>query len=185
MSTGAVVSAVQLIPARPEHVDFWLAMRAAPGARRFVDTEDDTRELLLRRILEAGAVGEPRARSFRWFVEADGQLVGTVSARDLSRAHGRIELGYMMADAHHGRGLGTRAVGLMLEQLFTLPCLQRVWLTTLAENTGSQGVARKLGFTMEGTLRGHCLFLGQRRDQQIWGLLRPEWEARRAAFVVG
>ncbi|MFP2959146.1 GNAT family N-acetyltransferase [Myxococcus sp. 1LA] len=185
MAPGASAPDVRLIPARPEHVDFWLDMRAAPGARRFVDTEDDTRELLLRRILDAGALGEPRARSFRWFVEAGGELVGTVSARDLSRVHGRIELGYMMADAYHGRGLGSRAVGMMVEQLFTLPYLQRVWLLTLAENTGSQRLASKLGFTLEGTLRGHCAFQGQRRDQQIWGLLRPEWEALRAASVEG
>ncbi|AEI62290.1 acetyltransferase [Corallococcus macrosporus] len=162
-------------------MDFWLEMRAAPGARRFVETGEDSRELLLRRILEAGALGRPGARSFRWFVEADGQLAGTVSARELSRAHGRAELGYMMADAYHGRGLGTRAVGLMLEELFTLPFLQRVWLTTLAENAASRGVARKLGFTLEGTLRGHCLFQGQRRDQQLWGLLRDEWASSRAS----
>ncbi|GHG69153.1 GNAT family protein [Comamonas sp. JC664] len=182
MAPAAPESQVRIVPALPEHVDFWLEMRAAPGARRFVDTEEDTRELLLRRILEAGALGEPRARSFRWFVEVEGQLAGTVSARDLSRIHGRVELGYMLADAYHGQGLGTRAVALMLEQLFTLPCLQRVWLTTLVENIGSQGVARKLGFTLEGTLRGHCLFQGQRKDQQIWGLLRPEWELRRASL---
>ncbi|AKQ68683.1 acetyltransferase, GNAT family [Myxococcus hansupus] len=163
-------------------MDFWLEMRAAPGARRFVDTDEDTRELLLRRILEAGVLGEPRARSFRWFVEVEGQLAGTVSARELSRVHGRVELGYMMADAYHGQGLCTRAVALMLEQLFTLPYLDRVWLTTLVENVGSQGVARKLGFALEGTLRAHCLFQGQRRDQQIWGLLRPEWELRRASL---
>lgn len=170
---------VRLIPARPEHVDFWLVLRAQPGARRFVDTEEDSREQLLKRIAETGSLGDARAKGFRWFVEHDGRLVGTVSARDVSRTHGRAQLGYMLSDAYHGRGLGTRAVGLMLDKLFTLPFLQRVWLTTLAENLASQAVARKLGFTQEGTLRGHAVQLGQRRDQQFWGLLRPEWEARR------
>lgn len=174
-------SDVRLIPARPEHVDFWLALRAEPAARRFVATEDDSREALLKRILDAsGDVAEPRAKSFRWMVEHDGQLVGTVSARDLSRVHGRIEIGYMLSGAYHGRGLGTRAVGLMLERLFTLPFLQRVWLHTLAENAGSAGVARKLGFSLEGTLRRHALFHGEHRDMQVWGLLRSEWEASRA-----
>ena len=175
-------SDVRLIPARPEHVDYWMMLRAEPGARRFVDTEDDSREVLLRRILEAHTVGEPYAKSFRWFVEHDGQLIGTVSARDVSRTHGRAQLGYMLSDAFHGRGLGTRAVGLMLEQLFTgLPFLQRLWLTTLAENVASQSVARKLGFTLEGTLRGHLSFRGERRSQQFWGLLHSEGEARRSA----
>ncbi len=176
---GMSASDVRLIPARPEHVDFWMQLRAEPGARRFVDTEEDTREGLLSRIAEAGALGDTRAKGLRWFVECDGRLAGTVSARDVSRAQGRAQVGYMLSEAYHGRGVGTRAVGLMLEQLFTLPFLQRLWLTTLAENAASQGVARKLGFTLEGTLRGHVVFEGLRRDQQLWGLLRPEWEARR------
>jgi ribosomal-protein-alanine N-acetyltransferase len=171
---------VRLVPARPEHVDFWMKLRAEPAAQRFVPTDEDSRETLLKRIAEAsGDVTDPRAKGFRWMVEHDGRLVGTVSARDLSRAHGRIQLGYMLSEAYHGRGLGTRAVTLMLERLFTLPFLQRVWLTTLAQNAASQGVARKLGFSLEGTLRRHVLLQGERRDQQTWGLLRPEWEARR------
>jgi ribosomal-protein-alanine N-acetyltransferase len=176
MSTGDL----RLVPARPEHVDYWMVLRAEPGARRYVDTEEDSREQLLHRIAEAGALGDTRAKGYRWFVEHDGRLIGTVSARDVSRMHGRAQLGYMMSEAYHGRGLGTRAVGMMLEQLFTgLPFLQRLWLVTLAENAGSQGVARKLGFTFEGTMRGHCVHEGLRRDQQTWGLLRSEWEALR------
>ncbi len=174
-------SDLRLLPARPEHVDYWMELRAEPGARRFVGTEEDSRDQLLHRIAEAGTLGDPRAKGFRWFVEHAGQLIGTVSARDVSRAHGRAQLGYMLSDAFHGRGFGSRSVGMMLEALFTaLPHLQRVWLTTLAENAASQGVARKLGFALEGTLRGHVVHLGQRRDQQMWGLLRPEWEARRS-----
>lgn len=173
-------SEVRLLPARPEHVDYWRVLRSESAARRYVDTEDDSREQLLHRISEVGTLGDAGAKGFRWFVEHDGRLIGTVSARDVSRGHGRAQLGYMISEAYHGRGLGTRAVAMMLEQLYTaLPFLQRVWLTTLAENTASQGVARKLGFTLEGLLRGHCMHLGQRRDQQLWGLLRPEWQARR------
>jgi ribosomal-protein-alanine N-acetyltransferase len=173
-------SDVRLVPARPEHVDFWMALREEPAARRYVDTEEDSREDLLRRILEAGPLEDPHAKGYRWFVECDGQLAGTVSARDVSRGQGRAQIGYMLSEAFHGRGVGTRAVGMMLDELFTLPFLQRLWLTTLAENAGSQGVARKLGFTLEGTMRGHVVLHGERRDQQFWGLLRPEWEARRS-----
>ncbi|XXF79439.1 GNAT family N-acetyltransferase [Myxococcaceae bacterium GXIMD 01537] len=171
-------SDLRLVPAHAEHVDFWMALRAEPAARRFAMTEGDTREGLLRRIAEAsGDVEDARATQFRWMVEHQGGLIGTVSARDLSRAHGRIELGYMLSQEFQGRGLGTRAVGLMLERLFSRPFLHRAWLVTSADNRASQGVARKLGFTLEGVLRGHYLRGGERVDQQVWGLLRREWEA--------
>jgi RimJ/RimL family protein N-acetyltransferase len=171
---------VRLVPARPEHLDDWIAIRAGATSRRLVSMEEDSREALQKRLAEASSdVTDPRARSFRWMVEADGRIAGTVSARELSRAQGRVEVGYMLAEEYLGRGVGTRAVTLMLERLFTIPELHRVWLTTLAENLASQALARKLGFVLEGVLRGHCVVQGRRVDQQVWGLLRPDWEALR------
>ncbi len=173
---------VGLVPARLEHLEAWVAIRASPTARRLVAMEKDSREALLQRLREAsGDVKDPRATSFRWMVEAQGRIVGTVSARELSRMHGRVEIGYMIAEEFIGRGIGTRAVGMMLERLFSISSLHRVWLSTAAENMGSQGVARKLGFTLEGVLRGHYVVQGRRMDKQVWGLLRPEWEARHEA----
>jgi ribosomal-protein-alanine N-acetyltransferase len=175
---------IRLVPALPEHVDVWMAMRAEPLARGLMPLEEDTHESLLKRIRESTSdVSEPNARSFRWMVELDGCIIGTVSARDLSRAQGRVEVGYMLASAYHGRGIGTRAMMLMLERLFTLPFLHRVWLITAADNLASQGLARKLGFMLEGVMRDHYVIAGRRKDQQIWGLLRPEWEARWTGFA--
>lgn len=172
---------LRLVPALPEHVDVWMAMRDEPLSRRMLPLEPTTREGLLERIREASAdVTDPSAKGFRWMVELDGRIIGTVSARDLSRVQGRIEVGYMLSGEYVGRGLGTRAVSMMLERLFSMPFLYRVWLGTAADNLASQGLARKLGFTLEGVMRGHYVVDGTRKDQQVWGLLRPEWEAKRA-----
>ncbi|HEX8822789.1 MAG TPA: GNAT family protein [Archangium sp.] len=172
---------LRLVPALPEHVDVWMAMRDEPLSRRMLPLEPTTREGLLERIREASAdVTDPSAKGFRWMVELDGRIIGTVSARDLSRVQGRIEVGYMLSGEYVGRGLGTRAVSMMVERLFSMPFLYRVWLGTAADNLASQGLARKLGFTLEGVMRGHYVVDGTRKDQQVWGLLRPEWEAKRA-----
>ena len=55
--------------------------------------------------------------------------------------------------------------------------------STSWENLASQGVARKLGFQLEGVLREHFVIDGGRKDQQVWGLLRPEWGARRSEGI--
>jgi [ribosomal protein S5]-alanine N-acetyltransferase len=173
---------VRLVPALAEHLEVWMEMRADPEARRLMPLEEDTRESLLQRLRKSSSdVGDERATSFRWMVECEGRIVGTVTARELSHAHGRAEVGYMLAAGWRGRGIGTRAMELMLERLFTLPWLERLWLTTGVENLVSQALARKLGFSLEGTLREHFQIAGLRKDQQVWGLLRCEWEARRAA----
>ncbi|KFA92926.1 GNAT family N-acetyltransferase [Archangium violaceum] len=171
---------LRLVPALPEHLDFWMALRDEPVSRKLVPMEPSTRESLLERIQEATSdLSDPKAKSFRWMVELDGRLVGTVAAKDLSRFHGRIEIGYMLSSAYHGRGIGTRAVGMVLERLFEWPFLHRVWLTTAPDNLACQGLARKLGFTLEGVMREHFFIDGQRKDQQVWGLLRSTWEAAR------
>lgn len=173
---------VRLVPALAEHLDVWLAIRAGPTSRRLLPLEEAPREALLRRLTEASSdVMDLRATSFRWMVECEGRIVGTVSARDLSRYHGRVEVGYMLAEESLGQGLGTRALTLLLDKLFAIPSLYHVWLTTTEPNRASQGLARKLGFRQEGLLRGHCIVQGERMDQQVWGLLRPEWEAGRSA----
>jgi ribosomal-protein-alanine N-acetyltransferase len=174
---------LRLVPALPEHVDVWMAIRQEPLSRRMLPLEPETREGLLKRLHEACSdVTDPNAKGFRWMVEYDGRIIGTVAARDLSRVQGRVELGYSLSEAYVGRGLGTRAVAMALERLFSMPLLHRVWLGTSGHNLASQGLARKLGFTLEGVMRGHYVINGQRQDQQVWGLLRPEWEARRLAL---
>jgi [ribosomal protein S5]-alanine N-acetyltransferase len=171
---------LRLIAARPEHVDVWWSLREEPLSQRLMPLEPASRESLLKRLAESTHdLADPRATSFRWMVEYEGRVIGTVSARELSRFHGRIEVGYLLASAYHGRGLGTRAVASVLARLFDWSFLHRVWLTTAVDNAASQGLARKLGFCLEGVMRGHYLIQGQRKDQQVWGLVRPEWEARR------
>ena len=163
-----------------------MAMREEPLMRRMLPLEPSTRESLLGRLREASSeVTDPNAKGFRWMVELDGRIIGTVMARELSRVQGRLELGYMLSSAYVGQGLGTRAVSMALERLFSMPFLHRVWLGTAAHNLASQGLARKLGFTLEGVMRDHYIVDGQRKDQQVWGLLRPEWEARRAGLASG
>ena len=120
-------SDVKLVPALPEHLEAWMAMRDGPTSRRLLPLDDTHRESLLKRLREASSdVTDVRAKSFRWMVEVDGRIAGTVSARELSRFHGRVEVGYMLAEEFIGRGIGTRAVTMMLERLFSIPELHRI-----------------------------------------------------------
>lgn len=172
---------IRLLPALPEHVDAWMALRDEPISRSLLPLEPCTRESLLERLQHTTSdLADPNATSFRWMVELDGRIVGTVAARELSRFHGRVEIGYMLSGAYHRKGIGTRAVTIVLDRLFDAwPFLHRVWLTTSADNVASQALAGKLGFSLEGVMREHFLINGQRKDQEIWGLLRSEWERRR------
>lgn len=84
------------------------------------------------------------------------------------------QFGYWLAAEARGRGLATRAVTLMTSWLFEFGAA-RVFLTVHSNNAASAAVARRAGFTHEGTLRAHGVWQGQRQDVDVFAVLPEEW----------
>jgi RimJ/RimL family protein N-acetyltransferase len=84
------------------------------------------------------------------------------------------QFGYWLAARARGRGLATRAVTLMTGWLFELGAA-RVFLTIQSENAASAAVARRAGFSFEGTLRADGVWHGQRKDVDVFAVLADEW----------
>ena len=80
-----------------------------------------------------------------------------------------------MRAENRGRGITTRAVRLVCRFALDELGLERLELTTDAENYASQRVAEKVGFRREGVLRSHLLHPeGYRRDSVLLSLLPGE-----------
>ncbi len=65
----------------------------------------------------------------------------------------RHAIGYLVAAEARGRGVATRAVGLVTHWAFERFAMQRLCLWTLPGNVASQAVAEKAGFRFEGLVR--------------------------------
>ena len=171
---------LRLIPARPEHAAAWHRWRGEADSQRFNPLYDLTVVELAQRlkILGEGDITERRRTDYRWMVECGAEVIGTVSAMNISWGMGYVEIGYMFGAEHHGRGLGTRAVALLVGKLFGEAVLHRVYATVSVENHASIRLLERLGFRREGVMREHYLIQGRRVDEVIYGLLRHEWEAR-------
>ncbi|MEH0154181.1 GNAT family protein [Limibacter armeniacum] len=89
------------------------------------------------------------------------------------------EIGYSITGAH-GKGYATEAVNLLRDYLFNSTELNRLEIKTHPENIGSQKVALRNGFQLEGTLRGVMLVKGKFTDSNVYGLVRKDWEALNA-----
>lgn len=76
-------------------------------------------------------------------VLADGQLVGSI---DCFKLDGQDAVGYWIAREHWGRGIATRALGLLLEQVATRPLYARV----ARSNVASLRVLEHCGFVVRG-----------------------------------
>jgi ribosomal-protein-serine acetyltransferase len=77
----------------------------------------------------------------------------------------------------------TQAVRAMERFVFMDLRLERVQICNAVTNQRSRAIPERLGYTLEGILRRHVLEGpgSQAVDHCIYGLLKPEWEAREAA----
>jgi len=121
--------------------------------------------------------GDPTGAAFVIVDAAAGEPVGMCGIDHWSSTD-VAQFGYWLAGGARGRGLATRAATLVTGWLFELGAA-RVFLTIQSENAASAAVARRAGFTYEGTLRAYGVWQGQRKDVDVFAVLPDEWPLER------
>jgi RimJ/RimL family protein N-acetyltransferase len=107
---------------------------------------------------------------------ADGALVGGVVLFAHEPAAGLIELGCWGLGSVEGLGV-VRAACVEALRLARSWDVERVQWQCDPANTRSAGLALRLGFRHEGTLRSAYPLRGERRDTAVYGLVGPEIDA--------
>jgi [ribosomal protein S5]-alanine N-acetyltransferase len=79
------------------------------------------------------------------------QAVGELGAKGPVSADGAVEIGYGVVEDARDRGLGTEAVGAVVDSLAALDEVVRVVAHTAPDNIASQRVLENNGFTRTGT----------------------------------
>lgn len=108
-------------------------------------------------------------RALPCVIRAEDRIVGAASLA-FDPYLGQASLGYWIDAGLEGRGVVRRAatalVGVARERGSA-----RVEIRTAVDNARSRGLAERLGFTHEGTLRGALPLGPQRVDVAVYGLL--------------
>lgn len=131
-------------------------------------------------VAETRAALEDRCNSPDWRTWAiietgDDRAIGTVGA--LEKRQGKVvEIGYSLVPARWGRGLARDAVALVIDHLFRVEGHRRIVADTDPDNAASNALLTRLGFTVEGRLRGEWETHIGVRDSLIWGLMADEWQ---------
>lgn len=107
-----------------------------------------------------------------------GRMVGSLVWRPIDNDAERVDIGYAFAPAWHGRGLGTEAVGAMVDVGFETRPVERCSANAFVGNEASRRLLVKLGFACEGIMRRSYKKRGAWIDQYLMALVRPDWEAR-------
>jgi ribosomal-protein-alanine N-acetyltransferase len=123
------------------------------------------------------AVGR-RARtgtSLPFVVRVEGRLAGQVTIDNVVRGAMRSgHLGYWIDRAVAGRGMASLAVALVCDHAFGPVGLHRLQADIRPENSPSQHLVERLGFTREGLLRRYLDIDGDWRDHYTYGLLAED-----------
>jgi [ribosomal protein S5]-alanine N-acetyltransferase len=159
-----------------------LTFRGDPDVQRY----DDPPLHSLREAIDF--VGEMRRACashdlHMWAITLKGedQVVGLVTLQSPGHRgdsdHRRAEIGYGIARAAWGQGIGVEAVRAVVGYGFGQLRLNRIYAATIVDNHASVRLLETLGFVREGTQRRHSLEDdGQFHDSAIYGILHDEWD---------
>lgn len=117
-------------------------------------------------------------------IEADGRLVGDITARSPKNAFppGVFEVGITLFEpTDRGQGFGREATELMTMHLFEAAEARRVQATTAVDNVAMRRVLEGLGFVHEGTLQAFMPGPDGREDYAMYAVTREAWAGRRPA----
>jgi RimJ/RimL family protein N-acetyltransferase len=112
-------------------------------------------------------------------LESTGNLIGAIGLR-IQPAHNRAELGYWIGVPHWNQGYCTEAASAVVAYAFEELGLHRVHAAHLRRNTASGRVLQKIGMTYEGSLREHARKWDRYEDIEKYGMLRSEYQERKA-----
>ena len=171
------MSTVELIAYNPAFLQLFIQWRREHLTVRHnplqAMSDEEIAAMLQAQGSELAQIGEHE--SFRWFISTGREVVGTVSLKNISHSMGYGEIGYGVSQSHHGRGIGTAAVGLLVEKVFSESPLRRLIALVYEENRASRRLLEKLGFQEEGLLREHYLIQGVPVNEVLYGLLKRDW----------
>ncbi|GAB4197570.1 MAG: GNAT family N-acetyltransferase [Wenzhouxiangellaceae bacterium] len=120
---------------------------------------------------------------FQWAIEhrTDQRVIGTCTLAWLDWSNQRAEIGFILHPQYWRQGYISEALTRLLDHAFDDLELYRIEADVDPANQASIRTLERLGFCHEGRLRERWLVGGQRCDSDFYGLLKPQWDARRTA----
>lgn len=179
MATSARVMEprVSVRPARISDAPLFRSWRGEPSVRRHQPLRDVALSQIRADVAAQNIEDLYRSRGerFQWVIEVAGQPGGWITLVVANWEHGLCELGFALSSSFQNRGFMSKALALLLPDLFLQTALYRVEARCSVENIASQRVLEKTGFKREGLLRAYFVLRGSRVDHYLYALLRDDY----------
>jgi ribosomal-protein-alanine N-acetyltransferase len=127
---------------------------------------------LIDAIIESQVGANAQGQAIYWGIRtlASGAFLGCCDLSAIDRWHKRGEIGFLLSREAWGQGYGLEAMQAVVAYAAAAG-IRKLNARTHLGNRRSELLLEKLGFQMEGLLRGHILRDGERRDCRVFGLL--------------
>ena len=113
---------------------------------------------------------------YRWAIELDGEMIGSITAMTTDEKNLSCEIGYCLGYDFWGKGIMSEAVLAVMDFLFNRVGMERIMAKHDEENPASGRVMKKCGMVYEGCLRSHYRrHDGTRSDSLVYGILKKEF----------
>jgi ribosomal-protein-serine acetyltransferase len=106
-----------------------------------------------------------------------GQLCGMVNYVSVDWSNQWAALSYWLDAGHQGKGIMTASCSTLISQAFDTWKFNRISIECAAQNTRSRAVAKRLGFELEGIIRGVEWLHDHYADHAMYGLLRLNFKS--------
>jgi RimJ/RimL family protein N-acetyltransferase len=114
---------------------------------------------------------------------ADSKVIGTLLLFKFEEPSARLELGYVLGRQYWQQGLMREALESICAHAFSAMSVRRIEAEVNPANTASDRLLRRVGFTMEGTLRKRWVGKGVTYDSNFYGYLVEDWQAMNPPLV--
>lgn len=115
----------------------------------------------------------------RWAIrdKSNGNFLGTCGFTHWNHYDHSAVIGYELAKEYWGRGYAFESIKAIVEFIFAESFhfyVHRLEAIIVPTNTPSQKLVKRLGFALEGTLRGKCFWNNEFHDMYMFALLRQD-----------
>ena len=126
-----------------------------PAIQRYTTVPAPYEERHAREWMAASAAGMGAGTDLALLVvdAGDGRLLGSVGLHAIDPATGRCSAGYWVTGEARGRGVATRAVGMLHEWARSALGMRRLEILPHVDNAPSRRVAERCGYTDTGERR--------------------------------
>jgi ribosomal-protein-alanine N-acetyltransferase len=107
---------------------------------------------------------------FYWAIDHNGVMIGCIGFNYWNVVHNRAEISYDLDFNYWGKGIMTKAVGVISDFAIKQMQVTRIQATVAEKNIGSVKVLEKNGYIKEGLMKNFCLLHGKLTDFYMFGL---------------